>query len=74
MKKINKDVSINLRQKTALYKVKDKIIDRINYIEPNKYKKIIYEILKEEVMEENKLNSLREWVINWNNNSRFIIF
>jgi len=67
MKKINKDVSINLRQKTALYKVKDKIIDRINYIEPNKYKKIIYDDESNSIYnktEKDRITNILDYFIN----------
>ena len=49
--------------KTALYKLNNNIIDKINYIEPNKYKHIIYENDTYTKTEQNRMTQVLDYFI-----------
>ena len=74
---INKDAEIEQQNKekcfdkfstkTALYKVDNNIVDKINYIEPNKYKNIIYNddtYNKYNKKEKDRMSNILEYFIN----------
>lgn len=50
--------------KTALYKSNNNIVDRINYIEPNKYKDIIYEKNTYTESEQDRMTNVLDYFIN----------